>query len=235
MAVSTKSKKNEITKKFTSFRLVRSTKFIVFFLVLFILISLSEILYVINNKPELITKYYLKRAINASIHSNPQKSIGNIINATKYEINFQSNKYGSTIPENYDLKLLLIDENKEFVKVLSDKLVELNIDFDQYWPAEIFYKLGLTAYNESEFDIAELFLQTAVYTEPDLSHYHIELANYYLTKGEKDASSEALQYCLNFPSPVKHCQDYYNSNFSANHPEKVGFLEKELGIYYNSI
>ena len=235
MTVSTKSKKIEITKKFTSFRLARSTKFIVFLLALFILIALSEILYILNNKPELISKYYMRHAINSSINSNYQKSVINLIKAANYEIKFQSKKYGNTIPEDYNLKILFSYENKEFIEVLSSKLVELNIDFDQYWPAEIFYKLGLIAYNESEFDIAELFLQTAVYIEPDLSHYHVELANYYLTLEEIDKSATVLKYCLNFKSPVKHCQDYYESSFSMNHPEEVGFLEKELEKYYTSL
>lgn len=107
-----------------------------------------------------------------------------------------------------------------------------NKSFKDYKLAQISYTLGLRAYERSLPGLTLLFFQTAIYINPELSHFHIELANFYFKKGDEEQTKKALDYCQEFTFPGPHCQQYIDNNLRYKVPENVGFLEEAVERHY---
>lgn len=233
-----KHKINSFFRKTLNFKFSRSSKILIAVLAMLLLLAISEILFVLNTAPYYVSNFYLRRAVNFAQKSDTQKAANSLLKAAEIEIKYQSNKYDNLIPENYTRNINFSNYGSGFENKYIDYISNLDLNLKKIEDiklAKIFYDLAMLAHEEGEEDITIPFLQTAVYIEPELSHYHVELANYYLVLNKRDKSADALKYCLNFEYPVKHCQDYRSGSFSANHPEEVGFLEKELEKYYAGI
>jgi hypothetical protein len=193
-----------------------------------LVISLSEVIYTYNNRPQYsgvyyfwLAKYYANKDIRKSIKhiSQAAKRISRISYPT-------SDKNNPIFPE-FD-GLILGEKNDNFVidyRQFISETTLLNIPNSIPKIAKEFYKLGLIAYNDSEIDLADELIKVCTYLDPDFSYYHVELANIYLTTGRKDEAEKVLVLCSDFAAPKKHCEEYYNYNLIPNTPERVGFLE----------
>ena len=98
--------------------------------------------------------------------------------------------------------------------------------------AKTFYNLGLIAYRKGESAAVVPFFETARNLEPNLSHYHLELANLYLKSGDKSLAQTELDLCFKFQNPQTHCQQYVDNNLAQNRPAEVGFLQKTVEEHY---
>lgn len=201
-----------------------------------ILILLSEGLYILKNGSPAITRYFIEKAQTSARQSNIQASLNNLQIAARINIYYQAKLYPKLIPNRYSLKINVPEENPGLIQSWGKYLQNLIPNSQSNPPlAKIFYTLGLLAYRNNQSDLVIPFWQTAVYLEPELSHYHVELANFWLVSGDQKKAKNGLDFCLKFKYPVKHCQEYVDSNLSKNSPEEVGFLEKGLEEYYKSV
>jgi len=94
--------------------------------------------------------------------------------------------------------------------------------------SNIYYMMGMIAYENGSNDYAKDFFQTAVYLNPTLSLLHVELANLYLNQGLVDKADEVINYCMRFQSPSQHCREFREANFYPPFLHKPGFLKDDV-------
>lgn len=207
--------------------------FVTFILVLLV----SEFLYLYQNRPSIITQYYLARARYKLDRSNYESSLMDLTRASNLNINVVAKKYPKDLIPKSSYPPSNLFENKE---LKNDYLIFLkSIEVKKYSQspenlAKLFYDLTLLSIKFGEPIILAAFLQTAIYLNPELSHYHVELANLYLAAGDKEKSQNVLNYCYNFDFPKTHCRQYNDNNFYWNVPEKIGFLKEAVEAHYKN-
>ncbi len=131
------------------------------------------------------------------------------------------------------IKIILIIFAFLTLILISEVIYGLNNNsLKDYKLAQVSYTLGLLAYEHNQPDIVISLFRTAIYIDPELSHFHIELANFYFKEGDKEQAKKALAYCQKFTFPKMHCQQYVDNNLQYEVPEKVGFLEKAVERHY---
>lgn len=186
-----------------------------------------------------MTRFYLGRAQTAAQDSNIEKALDYIEKAGKIKIAGRAKQYPGLIPSKYSPSFDLLKNNPQLERAYLNYISNLDpkplFGREDDEAARLFYTLGLLAYINGESDMIIPLFQSAIYLEPELSHYHVELANFYLKLGNKEKSQSSLEYCLKFKHPIKHCQDYIDNNLSTNKIGEIGFLEKELEKYYSSL
>jgi tetratricopeptide (TPR) repeat protein len=208
------------------------------FLVFFALATLfigSEIVYILNNNPSQILSYYATYHLNRTQafvqKSNIQQALNHLDKAAGSKLKEVDKEYPNltletsmifpTLPDNPDL----INDYLDFLR---------DFDFDELergntneW-ANLYYFLGLMAYKHNQSKLVVPFWQTAINFSPEWSYLHVELANYYLTQGEKDRAQSVIESCLQFHFPKKHCKQFMEENVETNSSVPVGFWEKEI-------
>lgn len=205
------------------------------FLAFIALLLLSELAFVFRNKSHYLTRFYLMRALSFAQKLDIEKSLDYIEKAGRIKFEAQTKQYPDLIPLDFAQQIDLSTKKPQLSQAWLAYIQNLDSQtLSQNSIARVFYTLGLLAYKNGEADMVIPLWQTAVYLEPELSHYHVELANFYLNLGEKEKTKSSLEYCLKFKNPIQHCQDYTDNNFSKNMSEEAGFLEKELEKYYDS-
>jgi len=211
-------------------------KILIVSLILFVLLFGSETLYIIKNGSPSLTRYLVDKSQKSARKENAQTTLSALSVAAKINIFPQAFEYRGLIPIKYNPRVNLPEGNSQLKEawLIYIKNLDLNLSSESAL-ARIFYTLGLLAYRNSESDLVIPLWQTAVYLEPELSHYHVELANFYLASADQEKAKYALEFCLKFKFPVKHCQEYIDNSLSKNIPEEVGFLEKGLEEYDKSI
>jgi len=131
------------------------------------------------------------------------------------------------------IKIILIIFAFLTLILISEAIYGLNnSSLKDYKLAQVSYTLGLLAYKYNQPDIVIPLFRTAIYIDPELSHFHIELANFYFKKGDEEQAKKALDYCQEFTFPGPHCQQYIDNNLRYEVPEKVGFLEEAVERHY---
>jgi len=213
-------------------------KAFLFFLAFVALLFLSELIFISQNKSHFLIRFYLNRAQTAAQNSNIENALDYIEKAGKIKIAGRAKQYPELIPSKYSPSFDLLKNNPQLERAYLNYISNLDpkhlFGREDDEAARLFYTLGLLAYINTEPDMVIPLFQSAIYLEPELSHYHVELANFYLELGNKEKSQSSLEYCLKFKNPIQHCQDYTDNNFSKNMSEEAGFLEKELEKYYDS-
>lgn len=99
--------------------------------------------------------------------------------------------------------------------------------------SRLFYATALMAlrYDKNSVGLTESLLKTSALLQPQLSFYHVELANYYLKQAQPEKAEEALRYCQLFEYPRFHCKQYEQSDLKSFKIEPVGFLRTEIDKY----
>lgn len=214
-----------------------NTKNIFFTLAVFvILILLSEGVYIMKNVSPALTHYLIEKAQASALRGNVQSSLYTLSVAAKINIFPQVFQYRGLIPISYGTKINIPEENSQLKGNWLAYIQNLNLKTPSEWAlARIFYNLGLIAYRNNQTNLTIPLWQTAAYLEPELGHYHIELANFYFVSGSQEKARNELAFCLKFKYPAKQCQEYIDNSLSKNIPEDIGFLEKGLGEYYRSV
>ena len=210
------------------------------YIAIFILILLlSEFIFIFNSqKMKIISTYAIFQAQKEVNIQNVQKAVNFFTWAAEINIKSLAKSYPGLIPENYAIKVTIPQTNLELKDNLTSYINNINLsaifNSEEGYLARVFYNLATISAKNKEDNLAQPFFQTAVYLNPELSHFHVALANYYLLKGNKEKAIEAIDYCLKFKDPQEHCIDYQNFSLAQNAPEEIGFLDKELDKYYES-
>lgn len=192
----------------------------------FLLIIVSEVIFNLRNNPEFqywYNYYAGQAAIKASQPRLAFDYIGEIVDY-KFQNGDTSVKRVLEIPslsDNPNLK-------KDYASFLKSSDMERFFQTDLDGWAQNFYTLGFLAYKQDEPELAESFWQAAVDFAPDWSYFHIELANFYLSQGKKNAAETQLDACLELESPRSFCQWYIENHLENGTFENVGFLETKI-------
>lgn len=206
--------------------------------IFFLILGISEAIYIYNNRPEVIQAYYLMLAKREASNNNTNKSLYFIKKASDSAIHFTAKRYPDLVPKKYLVELPALNERSEFSQSYLNyvKTVDINHFLSQKKIdlGRIIYHLALIAYRNGQEELTPKLLQIAVYIKPNLVHYHLELANYYLKKGEIQKTDAAITYCYHFEFPKSFCENYYKNNISTNTPDQVGFLEDALKKDYQN-
>ena len=197
---------------------------------------ISEAIYRVNNRPEYLQTFYLILAKREVSSNNIQKSLNFMNKAARGAIDITAKRYPGYIGENYPQ--VSYDSNnedflKEYRKYFENIPSFILIQDRSYYLARIFYDLGLIAYTSGQKELVIYFWQSAILLVPELSHYHVELANFYLKEGNEEQTKNVLEFCLNFKYASEHCKVYRDNNLYWNFPEDVGFLKEEVKTLYN--
>lgn len=202
----------------------------------FLISSISEIIYVYNNKPALFSGAYIYLSRYYASKGNFDKSFRFLETASNYEVHYQTNKYPNLIPRNFILKPEIPDKNTEFAKDYLEYAKKINIrdylEQEEIDLGRIVYNTSLIAHKDGEERLTSVFLQTAVYIKPNLVHYHLELANYFLLVGDKNKAEGAINFCYNFDFPKSFCEKYFQEYTSKSVTNSVGFLNDALKSDY---
>ena len=197
-----------------------------------ILFVLSEALYTYNTPPRLsyyfvqLSKYYLKSG-------KTEKSVDSIQTAAKI-LAFKNRKIVSVLDNTYTIREIQIPQNTEFIgKYLKDIPYDRLYSTGKYDLPRIYYELAVLAYRSDEKDLAADLLNNTVATDPTLSYWHVELANYYLKEGDSEKAKTTLELCQKIDASRDHCRQYSENSFALNTPEEFGFLLPETGKNYN--
>lgn len=205
--------------------------------IILIIIGLSELIYTYNNRPEYLALYYLWLAKRTS-SEDVTKSLNYLSKGAEHIINGNSKLYKTLVPKNYKPRFDLYGQTPEFTKEYISYMNSLDIvietEGEKVNQSYIFYKLGILANKEDSQELAKLLLHTAVYLSPDLGHYHLELANYYLVTGNLSEAEIQIEYCLEFKYPDKQCNEYKYTDLANNTRHEVGYLDNDLKNYYNN-
>lgn len=98
---------------------------------------------------------------------------------------------------------------------------------DSSW-AKIYYDLALICFDKTEDYLGEYFLDKAAQLAPEWSYFHIELANYYLSTGNKVAAEETIKWCENFKYSKENCQHFFENNILNDRTVEIGFYKNEI-------
>jgi len=198
---------------------------------------ISELVYIYNKKPQLFSLIYLWRS-QKTISNDFSKGVKYLEKAAAINIYFQNQKYPTLIPKNYKPDLNIENDSNLKTKIqsyatgldITNIASSLQIELSQ-----IFYEIGIISYSTGSTDSLETLLKTARYLSPEFSHYHVELANLYLYSGDVQKAMEAIDFCLNFKSPKKHCEDFNKNNLNTGTFQEPGFLKDVVNSFYKSI
>ncbi len=208
---------------------------VVVFVGLGIIFTISELIYTYNNRPQLFGIFFLWNAKRV-VENDPQRSLDFVAKGAKININWLSKKYKDLIPKDYETRVTLPSDSElfinEYVKYVQSLDIQKISSTEQIELSKIYYDLALLSFSQNEDKTGKLFLQNAVYLSPDLGHYHVELANYYLLKAEKENANKEIDFCLKFPSPTDQCEEYKKDYFENDIKNDPGFLKEDLTRYY---
>lgn len=201
---------------------------------------LSELLYMIRNNSPQLNYLLLNRARYYAEISDSKKSFKYLDLIVRLNSSHNSSIYKKNqIALNYKLDLnSLLNTNSQFLEkyrifLIDQKSNDIPGNKDMKI-SKIFYETGLFAYSNGQQNLTPVFFRAAISIEPELSFYHVELANYFLLQNDIQSAKEAINFCLRFKYPQRHCQDYLNSSLRNETLEDVGFLREALGKYYGS-
>jgi len=221
--VATKSAQGKSLGKKYTFVLIAST--ITFFL-------LSELIYQINNRSQLGVYDYLNMASTSADKSDIEETIKLLGKASELRLK------GEVIKEHPDIEMQSTISTPPLPK---DKAVQeeysnylKSIDYEELkredasrW-AKIYYSLGLLAYEQNEPGLVAPFWKIAANLGPEWSYFHIELANFYLSRGEPDKAKEQIEFCLQFQNPKTHCSEFMQEHIQTNNAQPVGTWQDKI-------
>lgn len=197
---------------------------------------LSEFLYLINQRPHTYALYHVALAQKLADNLGPQGSFNLLAKAARINIRKVAKTYREFVPSDYSPEIDISSSSEEFKTAFNLYLEGLNLKklgvSGEGDMARIFYNLGLLANKNGDFDLAPIFFQTSVYLNPELSHFHLELANFYLKNGDEKKAKKALEFCSKFRFANEHCKQYLDNNFLWKNPEEVGFLDSFIKNHY---
>lgn len=197
----------------------------------------SEIIYLAKNRPQSLGAYFLYPAKWIARSGNTEKSLNFIKKGVVITTYLNSLKYPQVAPSGNlgNIKIEHENFNNKYLEMISQLNVYEIISLNNTDLSKTLYTLSLLAYSENEINLAADFLTFATFTNPQLSHYHVELANLYLMEKDIEATKKVLERCEKLEFPKTHCKQFEESNLLYNVSEPVGFLKGAVEKHYQSL
>ena len=198
---------------------------------------LSELIYITNNDPKFLRKVILEKSITEAKNNSQDKALKYLFISAGLRINNQVRSYPKILSKDeYNLisKAILSTEYDkspyiDYIKSIDLKTVFETKDIDFL---RIFYNLALIADQNNYYNDVLPFLKSAMYLEPQLSHAHIEVANYYLLTNRLHDAQKVIEQCKTLTSPSYHCSQYDQTQVSDIPVSNVGFLKDGIDQQY---
>lgn len=195
-----------------------------------ILFIASELIFQFRNNPNFKIIVYVYAAKTSTLISSPSIPLAFFENAAKIKIEGQTQKYPE-IDFEKEITTPSLPKNEKLLKEYKNIINEIDnnkITNNYGYLASFYYSLGLIANKHKEDGLVISFWQNAARIAPEWSYFHIELVNYYLSKGDNINAKAKLEYCMQFNFPREHCRNYQNDNFEKNVPNEIGFLKTKI-------
>lgn len=197
------------------------SRFFLFILIALTLLFSSEVIYMVANKSPELNYFLLERAKHYAVSGNFNQSFKYLAWAGRLTaVNLEPPPADSGFQKGY-------------LNYLANINPQTIIRSPDHRTSEVFYNLGIIAYKNNLNSLTRSLFQVAVNIQPELSFYHVELANYYLSVGNKGSANEVILNCLKLKDPRTHCQEYQEKTISEEKPEQMGFLNETIEKYYN--
>ena len=198
---------------------------------------LSEAVFTLHTAfyhPEVAMLFFANRASSYSRYEDSNKTVNSLIAAAQSSIFYNHFRISNGLPLYYYPKVLFNDIN--ISKLVAEQINNLEVNnqgLSDNKLAKIYYNFALIFNDGGDKVASEKFFKLAIYTDPQLSSYHVELANFYLLNNQIDYSIQTLKFCENFEYSKIHCEQYRINNFDQNISENVGFLRNEINKHYS--
>ena len=200
---------------------------IIFIMFVGLLIS-SEFVYFSNNKHSLVI-LYLNYARSSADNRNPKQALKYLGKAGELKLKEIALKHPDTTIHTSIVTPPILNNselNQIYANILQD--FSYNIQSSPSEWANLYYNLGLIAYKKNIIHLTAPFWQIAINFVPEWSHFHLELANFYLAQGNNEKAISVIEYCQEFSYPKKHCNQFMQENIQTNSPEEIGSWKKEI-------
>lgn len=226
---------NSLKNNIAGLKRSRSVKIFLIFFALATLLIGSDIIYILNNDPSRILGYYTTYHLNRTQafvkKSDIQQALYHLNKAAESKLKEVDNKYPDLTLET-SVVIPALPNNPDLIKAYLGSFQDIDYDYlkESYankW-AKTYYLLGLTAHEYNELDLVVPLWQIAASLAPEWSYFHVELANFYLTRGETDKAHSQIEHCLQFHFPQDHCRQFMEENVQTNSPEAIGSWEKQI-------
>ena len=210
---------------------MKATKIFLIFIGIILLIGLSDFIYLYRNEPSKVGKVYLYFALKEAKKGDLEKTLqyldktasfhlkqNRIIYKDKYFAKkIKNNRSGLSLKTKKEINDYLLKTLPVALQKNSSPLI-----------SNIYYNLGLIAYQNNFHIEASNFFLTSTYLDPELGHLYIELANSYLNDGNFEKGHNILEKCQQFNWPKKQCQEYLELNVKSNTFLPVGSYKEAI-------
>lgn len=203
----------------------------------FLLFGVSEIVFIYNNKPELVENYYVwvsQKVVNLSL----KKSV-NLILASATRCDIRTRGGFNPYPNEYLVNYVNISKNdiltRDFKEYIQNKKMFNLCEKESYTYQRIFYDLALIAYKDKEPQLFVTLLQLATIIDPGFSYWPVELANYYYSIDNKEKAFAILNMCQQIPNTNLHCSQVETFFNDGNIPFEIGFLKSAVDDIYKKL
>ena len=198
-----------------------------------LILFLSELIYIVHNRPEFLLRYYINRVEVKYKNSQVKEALEYIDNIAKLR--------ESEVVQYYpDIEWLLRVElpDIEMDEKLEQELEQLmsQVDLNKIYEDKqklvvLFYRIGLIGSRYQKKDLVEYALKKTIVLDPEWSFFHRELANYYLVKGKKKDAWDILKFCEEFKYSKNACKEYFEDQYESGEVLPIGFYEERIYEY----
>lgn len=207
-------------------------KIIIFLIGFLFLLIFSEVLYALkNNSINNLFIYYHLFNIQKNLQKNDCEKVSlHLLKLSNNILRFNSNQYPGVYSSSMSASSFIsVDELCKNPDLLINGLnrvdLKKDINYLHIKTSYIYYLLATQSEHYSDYSFPDI-LTVAIHLNPELSYYHVELANYYLLQGETSMSNNAIEFCEKFKSSKPYCQEYKMDKF-----ENIGFLDPLIETY----
>jgi hypothetical protein len=193
---------------------------ILFFLFVFLVI-LSEVLYTLFKNPSEAYQLFLAEIVSQAQNGDFDKSFRYLYFFGKLKnVDFSPTPSGNDFRNQY-LSYLSKQDVKSIISARDNKI------------SQIFYTLGIYAYENHEEYLVPKFFRFASLLETNLSFYRVELANYYFLSGNLDLALKEIKDCLTVRDARAFCEKYKEGYLDPRIVKNVGFMKESVDYFYS--
>jgi|GEM_PF-4562847 hypothetical protein len=198
-------------------------------IVAFGLILVVEGIYILRNRPDLILMGMVKlqkyQVIPLVELGSTEIKLRSLVNLAELRSEQMGDVY-ELVKSRSKVDIPSVSGNNK-VELVFDEMLS-KVDYISLFEpnskelVKLFYLLGLKANEIGENQMVIPLWEMTLRLAPYWSYFYMELANYYLDKGQREESLEVIDYCLLFEYAKKGCLYYYDNQIVPNRPLEVG-------------
>ncbi|MFH1970855.1 MAG: hypothetical protein ABIJ05_00520 [Patescibacteria group bacterium] len=169
-------------------------------------------------------------------NNNLEKAYNFLSFVADKNIKYKFNEYNNLFPDTFSSKIDFaktdnVLKNKLINEILAFEFINFQTDLNDAFSL-LFYKFALLSSQSLDSSLVPIFLNTSVYLFPELSYYHIELSNYYLSIGQKEKSKETIGLCVKLLPPKSFCEEYLEKYNKRDIYFLQGFLLEDTEKFF---